>query len=230
MWATHAVSRVKVSCGAVRLPGTRLREAFTLIELLVVVAIVALLIAILIPALQNAREQARGAACMSNQRQLAIAALAFADDHDGYLQMTAGAGSGAWATLDPQRSKYEYFERDGDFIAWIWPVVYLRYIGVDSHSSDVRFGAWTDNRNFGVPHRNNGATDYAGDARAKLEEREKPRFDLFLCPGDEFQVSQIYYPEPIWAFNSYAINEDICGEDLGYGTMVWKEGHPGNPN
>lgn len=215
--------------GVDRVRTARRREGFTLIELLVVVAIIALLIAILLPALQHAREQARGTFCMNNQRQLAVAALAFADDHAGYLQMTAGAGSDAWSLFDPQRSKYEYFQRGNNFIPWIWPVVYLKYIGVDSHSSESRFGGWTDNKNFGVLRRN-ASTNYAGAAKAKLEERGKPRFDLFLCPGDEFQVSQLYYPEPIWAFNSYAINEDICGEDLNYGTMVWKEGHPGNPD
>jgi hypothetical protein len=59
---------------------------------------------------------------------------------------------------------------------------------------------------------------------------DKPRIDLLLCPGDEFQVCQIFWPEPLWAFDSYAINEDIGGSDLGYGTRVWKDGYPGRPH
>lgn len=51
------------------------RFAFTLIEVLVVVAIIALLVAILLPSLQNAREQARATACMSNMRQAANGTL-----------------------------------------------------------------------------------------------------------------------------------------------------------
>jgi prepilin-type N-terminal cleavage/methylation domain-containing protein len=47
-------------------PEDRLRQAFTLIELLVVVAIIALLISILLPSLQQAKEQAKLAACGSN--------------------------------------------------------------------------------------------------------------------------------------------------------------------
>ncbi len=56
-------------------------RAFTLIELLVVIAIIALLIAILLPALGGARQAARQAVCMSNQRQLAIAYATYARDN-----------------------------------------------------------------------------------------------------------------------------------------------------
>jgi prepilin-type N-terminal cleavage/methylation domain-containing protein len=60
-------------------------RAFTLVELLVVIGIIALLIAILLPALRRAKEAANGAQCSSNQRQLMMAFLMFANDHKGRL-------------------------------------------------------------------------------------------------------------------------------------------------
>src|SRR5579862_5218547 len=58
-------------------------KGFTLIEVLIVVAIVAILAAILFPVLSQAREKARAAACLSNMRELGMAAAMYVDDQDG---------------------------------------------------------------------------------------------------------------------------------------------------
>ncbi len=68
---------MKSSCG-----NRRPSHAFTLIELLVVIAIIAILAAILFPVFAQAREKARQASCLSNQKQIALAVLQYLQDYD----------------------------------------------------------------------------------------------------------------------------------------------------
>jgi prepilin-type N-terminal cleavage/methylation domain-containing protein/prepilin-type processing-associated H-X9-DG protein len=63
----------------------RLLPAFTLIELLVVLSILALLSAVLLPIFASEREKARQATCASNLRQLGLALIQYAADHDNGL-------------------------------------------------------------------------------------------------------------------------------------------------
>jgi prepilin-type N-terminal cleavage/methylation domain-containing protein len=56
---------------------------FTLIELLVVIAVIAILAAILFPVFAQVREKARQATCLSNHKQIVLAALIYVDDYDG---------------------------------------------------------------------------------------------------------------------------------------------------
>ncbi|HWB55082.1 MAG TPA: prepilin-type N-terminal cleavage/methylation domain-containing protein, partial [Tepidisphaeraceae bacterium] len=74
-------------------------DAFSLVELLVVMGIMALLIGLLLPALNRARESAKKIQCLSNLRQMAIAAQAYVVANDGYYPFAYYVGSDGGKTV-----------------------------------------------------------------------------------------------------------------------------------
>ncbi len=61
------------------------RCGFTLIELLVVISIVSVLLAVLLPSLRQAREVAKSANCLANQRSIAQLVDYYANDYKDYV-------------------------------------------------------------------------------------------------------------------------------------------------
>ncbi len=73
------------------------RQGFTLIELLVVIAIIALLAAILFPVFAKAREKARQTTCLSNEKQIGLGFLQYAQDYDEMIPCGNDNFGGGWA-------------------------------------------------------------------------------------------------------------------------------------
>jgi prepilin-type N-terminal cleavage/methylation domain-containing protein len=108
------------------------RSAFTLIELLVVVSIIAILAAILFPVFAQAREKARSAACLSNEKQMALAVQMYLQDYDeqNFFDASATGGSRTGAIVPPSQKSVERW--------WNILMPYIKNAGVFTCPSDLK--------------------------------------------------------------------------------------------
>lgn len=79
-------------------PSSHRPYGFTLVELLVVIGIIAILAALLFPSLANAKSKANSIKCLSNLRQLDMALVMYAGDHDGSFPARRES-PGAWMNV-----------------------------------------------------------------------------------------------------------------------------------
>lgn len=104
---------------------THQRRAFTLIELLVVIAIIAILAAILFPVFAQAKQAAKKAAEISNNKQLSLGALQYMADNDDHFML--------WAYNDTYNNPLPASMADVDstFLTQAWPYIKNKQIMTD---------------------------------------------------------------------------------------------------
>lgn len=108
------------------------RRGFTLIELLVVIAIIAILAAILFPVFAQAREKARQASCISNNKQISLAMMMYTEDYDEVYPLLQ---------RDPNVSEDAQFVNPGQApVTWQWMI--NPYVKNGSQTTDAIVGVF----------------------------------------------------------------------------------------
>ena len=186
------------------------RRGFTLIELLVVIAIIAILAAILFPVFARARENARKATCLSNEKQIGLGVMMYAQDFDEKLPPNGSGPAGDGGCCLPSFADPAVIAAGR--IAWIIRVTpYIKNAGVWEcpsagnawgPSSGVGTGSYPQATNYVV----NGMT--LGKALAKIQE---PSRSVYAVEWSACDTGAVVRP----------IQCSACTTNVGYQGQPW---------
>jgi prepilin-type N-terminal cleavage/methylation domain-containing protein/prepilin-type processing-associated H-X9-DG protein len=170
------------------------RKGFTLVELLVVITIISMLMALLLPAVQSARESARRATCMNNQKNLSLALLNYESGRrsfPGYTEYLGlwGTVNGAQVPVDASGNALTLQTSDLQTNDATWIVPLFPFL----ERQDL-WKMWSD-------------TSVAATNESNTGYRPQVMMKLLVCPSDPPDTTT-----PGSAPNAYVVNAGLPGD------------------
>jgi len=184
------------------------RQAFTLIELLVVIAIIAILAAILFPVFAQAKNAAKGAASISNSKQIGTSAFMYSADYDDMnilevawgtpgAPVSYGANYSPWSWLMlPYMKSWQIFADPQAPPGRVWNIA-----GIQKDIEKVIEPHYGYNQSYLCPAVFDPAFGYRFQSKSQTNGEDVASTVMFTS---KFTTSEDNFPGPswIWLFNN----------------------------
>lgn len=166
-----------------------MKRKFTLLELLITIGIIAILASLLLPSLAKARAKGKSASCTGNLRQIGMAVIQYAGDHNDIL-VPVDNENGIWRWPEALMGTDSVKETKGTYISIpLFRCVSVRAATdlsatITSGDAWIRRGWWKQYPHYGMNWQGIGrrpASPMLDKPILKLAEIRTPSLKTFIC-------------------------------------------------